>query len=168
MSERRPTNLRDVLSIAAVMVTLLAATAAISLILATSVMQSMTREMAASVESVRTIEEAEVTLLLHVRAVDRGEKREYAAQVQQLLDEASQYVTDTAEAMVLAEARRDVDNYLQLSRQPDAALTDVRALESRAVETLERLVDLAGCRRLRPRLAILAGCRAIARAKSAA
>ncbi|HEU4616214.1 MAG TPA: hypothetical protein VFS15_29150, partial [Kofleriaceae bacterium] len=64
------------LSVAAVLVTLLATTAALSLVLATNVLQRMTADIAQSVESVRTIEEAEVTLLLHVRADDPEEERE--------------------------------------------------------------------------------------------
>src|SRR5690242_914288 len=112
MSERRPSNLRNVLSFAAVMVTLLAVTAALALVLSTSVLQRMTVDVANSVENVRAIEEAEVTLLLHVRAIDRGERREYANQIHTLLAEASNYVTSGEEARALGEARTAVDAYL--------------------------------------------------------
>ena len=124
------------------MVTLLAATAALSLAVTTSVLQRMTADIAKSVESVRAIEEAEVTLLLHVRAAERGEKLEYADQIRDLLDEAGRAVTSTGEALLLAEAKHDVEAYFAASRQPSAQLPDVRVQETKAIDTLERLVDL--------------------------
>jgi signal transduction histidine kinase len=142
MSERRPSTLRNVLSFSAVMVTLLAATAALSLVLATSVLQRMTVDMAKSIESVRTIEEAEVALLLHVRAADRGEKREYADQIQSLLGEAGMYMTTTQEAVVLLDAKGRVEAYFTAARQPVPDVAEVRAKESTAIDTLEGLVDL--------------------------
>jgi two-component system, OmpR family, sensor histidine kinase MtrB len=148
MSERRPATLRNVLSFAAVMVTLLAATSAISLVLATSVLQKMTSDIAASVESVRTIEEAEVALLLHVRAKDRGEQRESAVQVRQLLDEAAQYVTSGDEARALGEAKAEVNRYFELAAQPGAVPAEVATQEARAIDTLEKLgeIDVAHTR----------------------
>ncbi len=142
MSERRPANLRNVLSFAAVTVTMLAATAALALVLATNVLTRMTAEVAASVESVRTIEEAEVSLLLHVRASDPGEQHELAAQLHELLDEASRYVDSAEEARVLGEARVEVDYYLQLSQRSDASADDIKLHETRAIDALERLGDL--------------------------
>jgi len=137
MSKRRPPTLRNVLSIAAVMVTLLAATAAIALVLATSVLQKMTSDIAASVESVRTIEEAEVTLLLHVRALDRGERRESAAQVRDLLVEARKYVTNGGEEAALQEARVAVDRYFAVAEQALASANDVKLHESAAIDALD-------------------------------
>jgi two-component system, OmpR family, sensor histidine kinase MtrB len=142
MSERRPATLRNVLSIAAVLVTLLAATAAVSLVLATSVLQKLTADIAASVESVRTIEEAEVTLLLHVRAKGRGEQRESAEQVRGLLDEAGRYVTSSAEERALAAARIAVDKYFEVAAQPEISTTELIEHETRAIESLERLGKL--------------------------
>jgi two-component system, OmpR family, sensor histidine kinase MtrB len=139
MRERRPATLRNVLSVAGITVTLLAATAAISLVLATSVLQQMTSDIAASVESVRAIEEAEVTLLLHVRAKSRGEQRASAEQVRQLLDEAGRYVTSATEARGLAEARAAVDRYFEVVAQPDADAADLEQHEAAAIEALERL-----------------------------
>src|SRR5262245_26481428 len=142
MSERRPPNLRNVLTFAGVTVTMLAATAAIALVLITSVLQRMTTDIAASVESVRTIEEAEVSLLLHARAFDRGEHHEFATQLHELLDEAARYVDTAEEARVLGEARVEVDYYLELTRRPDAAPDDIKLHETRAIDALERLGDL--------------------------
>ena len=118
MTRGRPANLRTVLSVAAVLVTLLATTAALSLVLATNVLQRMTADIAQSVESVRTIEEAEVTLLLHVRAYDPEEERELASQLTALLDEADQYVSSVQEAVVLSSAKLQVGLYLQRSIEP--------------------------------------------------
>jgi signal transduction histidine kinase len=142
MSERRPATLRNVLSVAAVMVTLLAATAAISLVLATSVLHRMTADIAASVESVRTIEEAEITLLLHVRGKDRGEQVEGAAQVNALLVEASHYVSNTVELAALANAKLEVDRYFRFAQRADAGPDELRVHEASAIEALERLGDL--------------------------
>jgi signal transduction histidine kinase len=142
MSERRPANLRNVLSFAAVTVTLLAATAAISLVLATSVLQKMTSDIAASVESVRTIEEAEVTLLLHVRARDHGEETQAAGEVRELLEEAGRYVRNGDEETALYDARFAVDKYFNLAQNLDAPADQVKLLETAAIDALERLGDL--------------------------
>src|SRR5262249_49080032 len=127
MSARRPANLRNVLSFAAVMVTLLATTAALSLVLATSVLQRMTVDIANSVENVRAIEEAEVALLFHLRATSRAEKDKSAEQVRARLDEAKVYITNAEEATVLGEARTKVDEYFAVARQPDASVEEIRA-----------------------------------------
>jgi two-component system, OmpR family, sensor histidine kinase MtrB len=148
MPERRPANLRNVLSFAAVLVTLLAATAATSLVLATSVLQKMTADIAASVESVHAIEEAEVTLLLHVRAQSRGEQRESADQVRAWLDQAERYATSSTEARALDDVRVAVDRYFEVAAKPDAAPAELEQLEAKAIEALERLgeIDLASTR----------------------
>ena len=142
MSERRPANLRNVLSFAAILVTLLAATAAISLVLATSVLRRMTANIANSVESVRVIEEAEVSLLLHVRAYNRGEQSKFASELQQLMDQARVYATTTEEKAVFAEADAAVDKYLALSLNPNASPAGIKRFETAAINALELLGDL--------------------------
>src|SRR6185503_9210384 len=134
--------LRNVLWFSASLVTLLAATAAISLVLATSVLQRMTSDIAASVESVRAIEEAEVRLLLHVRAADRGDKIEYAEQIRGLLDEARRYVTSAAEVGALEVARAHVEAYFAVARMPNVTVQQIRFQEGAAIDALEQLVDL--------------------------
>lgn len=142
MTRGRPANLRTVLSVAAVLVTLLATTAALSLVLATNVLQRMTADIARSVESVRAIEEAEVTLLLHVRAYDPEEERQLASQLTALLDEADHYVATVQEAAVLGSAKLEVGLYLQRSMQPGVPTALVQAHEARAIEALDHLGDL--------------------------
>lgn len=140
--ERRPATLRNVLSFAAITVTLLAVTAALALVLMTSVMQRMTADIAKSVESLRTIEEAEVALLLHARSLDRGQQEELGKQLHELLDDASRYVDSAEEARVLGAARVEVDYYLALARRPGASEDDIALHEARAIDALERLGDL--------------------------
>ncbi|HEY5947748.1 MAG TPA: ATP-binding protein [Kofleriaceae bacterium] len=142
MSERRPANLRNVLSFAAVLVTLLATTAALSLVLATSVLQRMTADIAASVESVRTIEEAEVALLLHARSTDPAQRRTFATQLHQLLGEAQSAIGTPQEAKILGEANAEVDRYLDLVALGNADQQELKLHESRAIDALERLGDL--------------------------
>jgi signal transduction histidine kinase len=142
MPARRPTTLRNVLSFAAITLTVLAVMAASALVLTTSVLKKVTSDNAASVESVRLIEEAEVTLLLHVRAADRGEKVEYAEQIREFLHEAKRFVTSAREGAALRETIRAVEAYLAASRKPLVPLAYVRAEEGRAVDALERLADL--------------------------
>jgi signal transduction histidine kinase len=142
MTRGRPANLRTVLSVAAVLVTLLATTAALSLVLATSVLQRMTADIAQSVESVRTTEDAEVALLLHVRASDPQEERQLAAQLTGLLEEAKQYVSTAEEALVLSSAKLEVGMYLERAADPTAPMQLIRTHEARAIEALDRLGDL--------------------------
>ncbi len=142
MSERRPANLRNVLTVAAVTLTLLAATAAISLVLATSVLQRLTSDIAASVESVRTIEEAEVTLLLHVRARDNGEETQAATEVRALLAEAERYAQNAEEESALYDAKVAAHKYFTFAADPDADGDDLKQYETAAIDALERLGDL--------------------------
>jgi signal transduction histidine kinase len=142
MMERRPATLRNVLSFAAITLTLLAATAALALVLATSVLQRTTARAAAAVESVRTIEEAEVALLLHTRSNDREQQVELSQQLHELLDAANSYVDNVEEARVLAEARIETDYYLQLAQRTDLTAAELKLHEMRAIGALERLADL--------------------------
>ncbi|HEX5060069.1 MAG TPA: HAMP domain-containing sensor histidine kinase [Kofleriaceae bacterium] len=102
----------------------------------------MTANIAASVESVRVIEEAEVSLLLHVRAYNRGEQAEFATQLHQLLGEAERYATSPEEKAVLAEANVAVGRYLALSRDPNASPAGIKRYETEAIDALELLGDL--------------------------
>ncbi len=142
MSRRAPANLRTVLSVAAVLVTLLATTAALSLVLATSVLQNMTADIAESVESVRTIEEAEIALLLHVRSTDPAEEHDLAHQLTGLLDDAEAYAATLPESAVLHSAKLEVGLYLARAAQRGAPVALIRSHEARAIGALERLGDL--------------------------
>lgn len=126
----------------AIVAAFLAVTAAVSLIVATSVLQDMTSDIAASVESVRTIEEAEVSLLLHVRAGDHVEQAKFESELRSLLDDAAQYVRTPGEARALGDARVEVERYLELARTSAPDPGEERERESRAIAALERLVDL--------------------------
>lgn len=141
MSTRRPANLRNVLSIAAIVVSLLSIIAALSLVFVTSTLQQMTSDIAASVESVRTIEEAEVNLLLHVRA-DPGERAAFEGELRARLDDAAAFVQTPQEARSLGDVRVEVERYLEIANRADTPESERRDFESRAIAALERLVDL--------------------------
>lgn len=142
MVTRRPATLRNVLSIAVVVVALLVIIAAVSLVIATSVRQSTREEIAASIESVRTIEEAEVSLLLHLRARTPAERHELEIQVRSLMDEAALYMMTPAEQAAFEEARTEVEQYLELTQAPASSPDELRAAETQAIGALERLVDI--------------------------
>jgi two-component system, OmpR family, sensor histidine kinase MtrB len=142
MGRRQPATLRNVLSISAVVVACLAATAAVSLVFATHMLQRMTAEIAASVESIRTIEEAEVGLLLHVRSGDPEQQRKFEAEVRGLLDDAARYIRGTEGARALGDARVAVDLYLEAKRSPLFSAVEVHDREGRAIAALEKLGDL--------------------------
>lgn len=134
--------LRNVLSIAVMVVALLVVIAAVSLVIATSVRQSTREEIAESIESVRTIEEAEVSLLLHLRARHPAERHELEIQVRNLLDEAALYLTTPAEKTAFDEARTEVEQYLELAQAPASSRDELHAAETQAIGALERLVDI--------------------------
>ena len=142
MATRRPATLRNVLSIAVSVVVLLVVIAAVSLVIATSVRQSTREEIAASIESVRTIEETEVSLLLHLRARRAAERQELEIQVRSLLDEAALYMMTPAEQEAFDEARAEVEHYLELTHEPASSPDELRAAETQAIGALERLVDI--------------------------
>ena len=142
MATRRPATLRNVLSVAVVVVILLVIVAAVSLVFATSVRQSTREEIAASIESVRTIEETEVSLLLHRRAVTAAARHELEIQVRDLMDEAALYMMSPAEQRAFEEARTEVEAYLALTHTPTSSPEERRAAETRAIGALERLVDI--------------------------
>jgi signal transduction histidine kinase len=142
MRGQRATNLRTVLSVAGALVTMLAITSALALVLATSAVQRMTSRVAGAVESVRAVEEAQVALLLHVRALGRGEPSDYADQVGDLLDQAGQHVASADQAAAHALAKSQVGAYLALAHGSEASPEQIRAQEVRAIDALDQLGDL--------------------------
>jgi signal transduction histidine kinase len=142
MSTRRFANLRNVLSLAAVVVAVLVVTAAVALVIATRVLANTRTEIAASVESVRTIEEAEVNMLLHVRSEDDGARKEFQNQIRSLLDDAARYVTSPEETRALGNARVEVERYLEDANDASTSEEMLHARETAAIAALERLVDI--------------------------
>jgi two-component system, OmpR family, sensor histidine kinase MtrB len=142
MREQQPISLRTALSVSAAIIVLLAASAAVSLILATSVLQNITANVAASVESVRTVEEAELSLLLHGRAKDPVLQRELESQLRAHLHEAARHVTSDVELVALNHARVEIMRYLVLARQPGGSIGELAVAEASAFDALETLVEI--------------------------
>jgi two-component system, OmpR family, sensor histidine kinase MtrB len=142
MREQGPISLRKALSVSATIVVLLAASAAVSLVLATSVLQNITANVAASVESVRTVQEAELSLLLHGRAKEPLLQRELQSQLRAHLSDAARHVTSDVELVALNHARVEIARYLSLARDPAAAMDELAAAEASAFDALETLVEI--------------------------
>lgn len=141
MTTKRPATLRNVLSIAAIVITLLVLTAAVSLVFATTIRQSTRAELTEAIERVRAIEEAEVGLLLHTRARDGAELRKLEVELRNLLTDATRYISTADEKRAFQSARAAVEHYLDLAHEPQGA-GNLRDAELRAIAALEQLTDV--------------------------
>lgn len=137
MTKPRPT-LRRVLPVAIMAVACLAAIAATVLVVATSVLYRSTADMVSAVESVRTVEEAEINLLLHSHGRDPLLQRQLEGALRQDLLAATDHVTDPTEQELLRSADGAVATYLE-SAGTESAEASRRLMN--AFDRLEQLVD---------------------------
>ena len=138
--ERPANSLRRMLAIITVVVAVLAVTSAGALIFATNAIRQKTTDAATAVESIRLIEEAEISLLLHVRAADSVVKRSFASELRGLLDAAEDHVAGPVTGRLLDDARSRVEYYLRVAHDSNDAAEIARA-ETLAFGALERLVE---------------------------
>lgn len=131
-------SLRKGLTVAALLVAMLATLVSVFLVVSTTALQRMTENVAASVESMRNIEEAEVSLLLHARGEDHLVKDTFASDLRRHLDGVRQHVTSDDEADAMRYADAAIERYLQ---QPTGSGRDALA-QSNAYRALDRLVEI--------------------------
>ena len=133
-------SLRSMMAAVTLVVTVLALLASGALVALTTALHRATSSSAASVESVRLAEEAEIDLLLLERAIDPVVRSDIEGSLRRRLAEAERYVTTGDEARVLSEAMGRVDEYIASTRDPGLTLQDVTARQESAYGALQSLV----------------------------
>ncbi|MCW5803883.1 MAG: HAMP domain-containing histidine kinase [Deltaproteobacteria bacterium] len=137
-----PRSLRGLVFAATVIVAVLAVLAAGALITATNLLQRTAKRSAASVESVRFFEEAEIHLLLLARTDDPVVKRNLEGDLITSLEAAGVHVTSAAEARALRDAHASLEKYRAVTSDPATSHAAVEQAESRAFAALDALVDI--------------------------
>lgn len=135
-------SLRSTMAAVTVIVTVLALLVSGALVGLTTALHRATTSSSASVESVRLAEEAEIDLLLHLRARDPLVMRDIEGDLRRKLIEARSFVTTSDEARVLSEAANRVDEYIASTRDPQRSDEDVAARQDAAYGALEALVTI--------------------------
>lgn len=107
---------------------------AVLLVVLTRQLSRTTVSLGAAIESVRLMEEAEVSLLLYSRSRTDLIKLGIAGDVRRRLAMAGEYVTSDAERSALREATARVEEFVAADDDPE--------LELAAFDALERLVDV--------------------------
>ena len=125
-----------------IIVTILALVVSSALVLLTTALHRTTTSSAASVESVRLAEEAEIDLLLYQRAADPIVQREIETLLSRRLTEARGYLTSDEERRVLDAAEREVLAYVKSVHDPDMSASVVTTRQVAAYDALERFVDI--------------------------
>lgn len=141
MPERR-TSVRHVLSVASMVVLILAFGAVASLIFVTTSLRHITLDLASSIESVRRVQETEIDLLLHQRAENAIVQRNLVGKMRANLDAVHYYVTDEREAQILRTADEQLEAYFAAVQSPLSTREDIERAEERAFEGLDRLVNV--------------------------
>ncbi|MGA9523401.1 MAG: HAMP domain-containing sensor histidine kinase [Myxococcaceae bacterium] len=123
----------------AVMATLLAVVVAVALafVLSTAYLNRLAENLAASVESVRLVQEAEVGLLLHARARDPLVRDQLQRELRNDLEEAGAFVMSAEESEIYAAAVEAMGRYLEASRE----VSPSEPVLTTAYAALERLVQ---------------------------
>jgi signal transduction histidine kinase len=137
----RAHKLSRILVVIAAVVMSLAVIASGALIVLTTYLHRTSMILAASVESIRLAEEAEIDLLLHQRVTEPIVRLNIEGDLQRRLTSAREYVTTDGEALVMDRAVASVEAYIAASRQAGAPgrLTE---LHQNAYGALEELIDL--------------------------
>jgi signal transduction histidine kinase len=141
MAQRTP-SLRNILTVVTVSVTALALLVSGALILLTTYLHRASEAIGASVESIRLVQEAEVTLLLHTRASEPLRKRDIEGDLEGNLLGAGRYVTSEQEGRILEDAKARVEAYLSASREAERPASEVTTLLESAYGALETLVNI--------------------------
>ncbi|HET8712653.1 MAG TPA: HAMP domain-containing sensor histidine kinase, partial [Gemmatimonadales bacterium] len=116
--------------------TMIALLVAVALMLLTTSMRKVTAELLAAVESIRTAEEAEVTLLLLDRASDPLTRGRLTGQLRDLVAAAGDHVTTPEERALQGEASEIVDRMVLLP----LTHPELPAEREQAFNALQRLV----------------------------
>jgi two-component system, OmpR family, sensor histidine kinase MtrB len=130
----RARSLRQLLATITAAVALIAIGASVMAVAATSYLHRTSSELAAAVESVRLVQEAEIRLLLHMRTTDPVVRTLLEEDLRERLGQAEPYVTTGPEAAALATARERIGRYL-------GAIDDVGRQEA-AFAGLHELVEI--------------------------
>jgi signal transduction histidine kinase len=104
------------------------------LVASTTYLHRTTSEMATSVEGVRQTQAAEIRLLLHMRAPDPVVRSRLGAELRRRVDDATAFVSTTAEAEALDAAHASIADYLAAPDEP--------ALQAAAVARLQDVIDI--------------------------
>ena len=113
---RLPKSLRGTITMGLGFVGCLALVAAVLLLTLTNRLLTAGEEVAASIRSLRLIDEAEVVLLLHARSDDATVASAHESDLRHRLAAANASVTSPAERELLLRATEAVDRYLTLSQ----------------------------------------------------
>jgi signal transduction histidine kinase len=132
---RRVPSLRSLLTAVTVAGVLLSLVVATALLVLTTRLHDTSVDLAASIESVRLAEEAEVSLLLYGRTTDPMVRQNIATDLRHNLSEARRYVTSVHEAQALEHATAQVELLL-------GSTTGLAARETTAYDALETLIDV--------------------------
>lgn len=141
-------SLRTVLTVAMSILAALAMLAAGSLIVLTDYLHRSAAELRAGIESVHFVEEAQVDLLIHSRAVDPVVRAEIEQRIRQRIIGARRYVTSDHEGEILAAVEQRLNSYLADVRTPEAPLEPRREAKGvsdqleQAFVALEQLVEV--------------------------
>lgn len=118
-----------------------------ALVLITTILHDVSRDLAGSLESLRIAEEVELKLLLHASAQGPGARAILGAELRSETDEAARHVRTAHERSFVEEVRRSVADYLEgdaggtrLPRAINSAqqLADVNLLQARTQEAKAR------------------------------
>lgn len=134
-------SLRTILTVAMSGLTLLAVLAAASLVVLTTYLHRVASDLRANVESVRHVEEAQVDLLMHDRAVDPLVRVDLERSIRRRLRLAREHVTSADERRALAEAEEQLEAYLERAGAPKGPAGGGLGLE-RAFGALDELIDV--------------------------
>ena len=113
-----------------------------ALVALTTLLHETTATLAASVESVRIAEEAQIDLLLLGRPRDAVVRRELEHAAREKLENARRHVETPAEGRLLDEANRQLDTFLAVLADPDATPEQRTAVQADAFGALEALVEV--------------------------
>jgi two-component system, OmpR family, sensor histidine kinase MtrB len=139
---RRTPRLRTILASITVVTTVLALGVAGALLMVTSYLHRSTTSLAASVESVRLAEEAEIALLLHARATDPVERGDIERDLRAMLTDARRYITNDEEAQIVSAAQADAEAYMTAANDSNLTQADRGRPLEQAYRALDALVGI--------------------------
>lgn len=134
-------KLSGILAAITVVVTSLAVIASGALMVLTTYLHRTSTILAASVESIRLAEEAEIDLLLHQRTTDRILKLSIESELQHRLTSARRYAATDEQARVMDRAVSSVEAYIAATRQTLSA-DRLAELQHNAYGALEALINV--------------------------
>ncbi|MBI2895747.1 MAG: HAMP domain-containing protein [Deltaproteobacteria bacterium] len=138
---RRTLSLRASLTLAVIVLAILAVGGAVSLVLSTTYLHRAAMSIETSAESIRVSEELLLDLFAHDRAPDAVIRASLAGTIRGRLGEARHYVSTAREAAVFRRTERDVMGYLEAA--PNGGARPVAGAQlARASAGLEELVRL--------------------------